>query len=300
LKIEQLIVQYLYLHKQVSLQGIGTIKLKPNVILPAEGDKDYVMPPDAFSFEYNLKTGEDEKLVDYIVEHTNKIKPLASSDLESYAILAKQFLNIGKPLVMEGVGSIQKSQQGIYEFFPGQFITPKIGDIPKLPREKKEEAVSFESETTASKSSKGLTIGLVIAGILLASMVAYYFLVVQQPSTEQVTETPVEVPAKKDTVQTVAAAVDSTKKDSLATAITPPVTKTDSTTFKIVLKEYTTEQAVQKAYNRLTSYGHKLVIFKADSAKFKLMLPFYKPLSDTTMVKDSVKEFFGGNPYVQL
>jgi hypothetical protein len=31
-----------------------------------------------------------------------------------------------------------------------------------------------------------------------------------------------------------------------------------------------------------------------------LMLPFYKPLSDTTMVKDSVKEFFGGNPYVQL
>ena len=86
------------------------------------------MPPDAFSFDYNLKTGEDEKLVDYIVEHTNKIKPLASSDLESYAILAKQFLNIGKPLVMEGVGSIQKSQQGIYEFFPGQLDT----NIPRF------------------------------------------------------------------------------------------------------------------------------------------------------------------------
>lgn len=300
MKIEQLIVQFLYVHKQVSLQGIGTIKLKPNVILPTEGDKDYVMPPDAFSFEYNLKTGQDEQLVNYIVEHTNKIKPLASSDLESYAILAKQFLNIGKPLVMEGVGSIQKSQQGIYEFFPGQLITPKIGDIPKLPKEKKEDVVSYETEVPASKSSKGVTIGLVIAGVLLVSMVAYYFLILQQPSTAPpVTEIPVEVPAKKDTVTTLTA-VDSAKKDSLVTTIVPPVTKTDSTTFKIVLKEYSSEQAVQKAYNRLTSYGHKLIILKADSARFKLMLPFYKPLSDTAMVRDSIKEFFGGAPYVQL
>jgi hypothetical protein len=60
LKIEQLLVQYLYSSKQVSLQGIGIFKLKPDVILPAEGDKDNSVPADAFSFEYNLKATEDE------------------------------------------------------------------------------------------------------------------------------------------------------------------------------------------------------------------------------------------------
>jgi hypothetical protein len=131
LKIEQLFVQYLYKIKHVNLTGIGVFRLRPDIALPTEGDKDYSMPPDAFSFEYNLKTTEDEGLVDYIVEQTIKIKPLASSDLDSYAILAKQFLNIGKPFLIEGVGTIQKSQQGDYEFIPGNFITPKIDDFPK-------------------------------------------------------------------------------------------------------------------------------------------------------------------------
>ena len=100
MKIEQLIVQYLYSHKKVTFQGIGTFKLDPSVALPAENekDKDFVMPENAFQYEYNLKAEEDEGLVQYIVQHTRKILPLASADLESYAILAKQFLNIGKPL----------------------------------------------------------------------------------------------------------------------------------------------------------------------------------------------------------
>ena len=113
MKIEQLIVQHLYSHKQVTLQGIGTIFLNPAITLPTEGDKDFLLPENAFSFEFNLKSTEDDALINYIVEHTRKIKPLASADLESYLILSKQFLNIGKPIVIEGVGTIQKSQQAI-------------------------------------------------------------------------------------------------------------------------------------------------------------------------------------------
>lgn len=301
MKIEQLIVQYLYANKQVALQGIGTIKLKPNIILPTEGDKDYVMPADAFSFEYDLKTGEDEKLVDYIVQHTQKIKPLASSDLESYAVLAKQFLNLGKPLIIEGVGNIQKSQRGNYEFSPGLFITPKIDDIPKQVKEKREEPVSFESEAPANNGSRNLRIFFIAAGVILAGLVGYYFLVLKPDSTPSA-ETPIvtETQVKTDTIASATALADSLRKDSLARIVTTPVVKSDSTTFKIVLKEYTSEAAVQKAYHRLTSYGHKLIILKVDSARYKLMLPFYKPLSDTIRVRDSVKEFFGGTPYVQF
>lgn len=301
MKIEQLIVQYLYTNKQVALQGIGVINLKPTVVLPAEGDKEYIMPADAFSFDYNLKTGEDEKLVEYIVQHTNKIKPLASSDLESYAILAKQFLNIGKPLIMEGVGSIQKNQQGNYEFLPGNFITLRIDDIPRQPKEKREETVSFESEVPPQKTNRAFIIGLSAAGVILAGLVGYYFLVVNKSDTtvDEIPAVTMEAPVKQDTTQSLSL-LDSIKKDSLSRIAAAPLTKTDSTTFKIVLKDYTSEQAVQKAYNRLSAYGHKLIILKKDSASYKLMLPFYKPLSDTARVRDSIKEFFGGKPYVQL
>ena len=114
MKIEQLLVLHLYKNKSLTIQGIGTIYLNPAVALPAEGEKDYLMPENAFTFDYNLKATEDETLIAFIVEQTRKIKPLATSDLDSFAILSKQFLNIGKPLLIEGVGTIQKNQAGDY------------------------------------------------------------------------------------------------------------------------------------------------------------------------------------------
>jgi len=136
-KIEQLLVQHLYNSKEVTLQGIGTFRLNPQVVIPSIDDKNFVMPENAIHFEYNLRATEDEALIDYIVQHTRKIKPLASSDLDSYVTLAKQFLNIGKPLVIEGIGTVQKNQQGEYEFIPGNLVPAKTEDAPNQFKEKK-------------------------------------------------------------------------------------------------------------------------------------------------------------------
>jgi hypothetical protein len=157
-KIEQFVVQYLYTSKKVTLQGIGTITLDPSVLLPMsnEKEKDIVMPENAFQFTFNPKATEDTELVNHIVQHTGKMFPLASSDLDSYVTLAKQFLNIGKPLVIEGVGTIQKTQQGDYQFIAGHFITPKIDDFPKQLREKRDESISFESSNNFILSSSSL------------------------------------------------------------------------------------------------------------------------------------------------
>ena len=304
MKIEQLFVQYLYNHKQVSLQGIGIFKLKPDVILPVEGDKDFSIPADAFSFEYNLKATEDEGLVNYIVQQTRKIKPLASSDLDSYAILTKQFLNIGKPFIIEGVGTIQKNQQGKYDFIPGQFISPRMDDTPAPLRERKDEIVSFESENTNEKSGNILKIVLVAGLILLTGLVLYYFLVVNKPIASQQVE---QTATTADTIINIGTTISpdtivKNASDSLNNAATPvePAIKTDNSSFKVVLKDYKSQNAVQVAYERLKSYGHKLEIIKVDSVNYKLAMPFTRPLSDTLRVKDSLKVFFGGKPYIQF
>lgn len=307
MKIEQLLVQHLYIAKQVSLQGIGIFKLKYDATLPAESDKDFLMPADAFSFEYNLKTTEDVSLVDYIVQHTNKIKPLASSDLDSYAILAKQFLNLGKPFRIEGIGTLQKNQQGIYEFIPGNFITSKLDDVPKQSKEKRDETVSFESEGKASNSSRNLMIVLTLAGIMLTGLALYYFLVLKTPVNQEpdLQSEIITDATKKDAYKTTLFKNDSFKQVSIdssnriAASMQEPK-KMDSSTFKIVIKEYSKQEAAQKAYNRLKSYGHKVSIFKIDSATYRLVMPFTLPLSDTLRVKDSIKTFFGGKPFIQL
>src|SRR5688500_4446408 len=136
MKIEQLIVQHLYNNKKVTLQDIGSFILSSNVSMPSESDKDGVMPDNAITFEYNTKATEDESLIDFIVQQTRKIKPLATSDLESYTILGREYLNIGKPFPIEGLGTLQKNQNGQYEFIQGNSVNARLQAAPAMLKEK--------------------------------------------------------------------------------------------------------------------------------------------------------------------
>ncbi len=298
MKIEQLIVQHLYNTKTVTLQGIGTLHLDPSVALPTDADKAVVIPENAFRFEYNLKAGEDEALINFIVQQTRKIRPLASSDLESYSILAKQFLNIGKPLLIEGVGTIQKNQSGSYEFIQGHFITPKIDDFPKQLKEKTEDNISFESESrNTGNNRKYAVIAFISLFAILAGLGLYYFIFKKKsPGTEPVIQTQIVVQDTVKKVDTVKAIVPDT------VAAKPAETeKKDSVNFKVVIREYKDAATAEKKLKTFTDYGYKLILIKADSAKYQLAMPFTSPLADTLRVKDSLrKKIFGGNPYVIL
>ncbi len=133
MKIENLVVQYLYEAKSVTLENIGTFQLSPEVDLLPENDP-VSLPPNAINFVYNSNAAQDAGLLDFIVKHTRKIKPLASSDLESYSILTRQFLNIGKPLIIPGLGSLYKTQQGAYAFLQGDALNLSLIHISEPTR----------------------------------------------------------------------------------------------------------------------------------------------------------------------
>jgi hypothetical protein len=101
MKIEHLLVQHFYNCGEVTLQGMGTFTLSPDFVMPKENDKDAEIPDNAISFQYNLRATADEALIDYIVQQTRKMKSLAAADLDSYLMLGKQFLNIGKPFMVD-------------------------------------------------------------------------------------------------------------------------------------------------------------------------------------------------------
>ncbi len=299
MKIEQLLVQHFYNTKTVTLQGIGTFTLSPDFIMPMDSDKDIVLPENAVSFKYNSRATEDESLIDYIVQQTRKIKPLASADLESYLMLGSQFLNIGKPMKIEGIGVLEKNQLGEYQFLQGQFINTKTEQAEIKLKEKSREDISFGNEAKPAANKKTIAIVAAIVIVAFISLAAWYFFTNKE---DAVTESGVE-----QTLPTVSPLQDTSKIDTnkIAAQLNPdsilPVTpQANGYTFKVVIKNYPSLFLAQKSYNRLTSYGYKLLLYTADSVIYKVAMPLTKPLVDTTRARDSVKILFGGKPYIEI
>jgi hypothetical protein len=286
LKIEQLIVQYLYQNKEVTLQGIGTFKLNPAVELPTDTSKDFVMPEDAFEFEDNQKATEDAGLVEYIVK-SGKLRSLAISDIDSYVTLAKQFLNIGNPLFIEGVGTIQKNRQENYLFTSGQFVNSVANNGPKQIKERKDEVVSFQTGSKTVDNRKFIFIGAALAVVLLTLGVYYLFSSSDKPEEQAIVPAVVIVPKAPVHIDST----DSVKK--IIPIVKPDSVAADGSTFKIVLHSYSKLEPAQKEFNLLKTYNNKVVFLKRDSNNYLIVVPFTKPVSYAPTAKDSLSRLMG-------
>jgi hypothetical protein len=286
MKIEQLIAQYLLTKKSLSLQQIGRIRLNDHFPFAAEPDKPVEIPEDAVHFEYDPKAAADDDFIQYIVAQTKKIKPLATSDLESFTMLARQFLNIGKPLPIEGIGLLIKNQTGQFEFKPASFLHSKL-DLPQSGKDKEKSDIDFSAPVSRKKNQSWLAI-LLIAAVLVVLAVVFFAL--RQKSLSK-KESP--VPMYIDTSHTAKETQPKTAAPVADTVVAKPVI-TDSFTFKIVIREYTDTATAIKIQDRFKTYGHRLLRIDPDTSRHWLAMPFVRPLSDTVKLKDSLKVLFGG------
>ncbi len=305
MKIEHLLVQHFYKHKEVTLQGIGTFRLSSDFVLPAENDKDTVIPENAISFQFDSRAAEDDALISYIVEQTRKMRPLAAADLDSYLVLGKQFLNIGKPFKIEGLGMLLKNQQGEYQFTQGYSFSTKPEEAPPaVVKEKADDGdLSFRDDSGRSGGGTKKTFmtvaALLVVGILGAAA-WYFFMRNPQPAAvETATQVPV-TPPQTDTGSntTTPAVTDSStlaKKDSV-TAVPPPVAQ-GSYTFKVVFRVLSQGGALKK---KIELNKPNVIMYTTDSVHYKLAEGFNLPLSDTTRIKDSLRLFYAFRTFIEL
>ncbi|MEP6616602.1 MAG: hypothetical protein ABJA57_08495 [Ginsengibacter sp.] len=293
MKIEQVIVQHLYNNKQISLQGIGTFKLDNFVPHQADPDKELVIPANSISFEYNSRATEDPALIDSIVLHTKKIKPLATADLDSYLMLGRQFLNIGKPFVIDGLGTLDRTREGGMEFIAGQFTNLKI-EPPKALKENEGEVISglFNDYGTKPESNSRRNTVMIVSLIVLAVIGwAIYHYLFSKKTTEETLVAPI-------TVSDTPLASNQVKPDSNLVAIDdssshkPTADDNDGYTFRIVFKITNSKEAAKTSMNKLNSWGHKVIMYTQDSVNYKLAELFKLPLSDTTRARDSLYKFY--------
>ena len=295
MKIEQLLVQHFYNNREVTLQGMGTFTLSPDFVAPKENDKDAEIPDNAISFQYNARATEDNALVDYIVQQTRKMRSLAAADLDSYLVLGKQFLNIGKPFKIEGMGMLVKNQQGELEFTTGYTFHAKMENSPAAVKEKTvNPEISFASEAkkTEGNNKKGLLVAAMIIGLGLLGATAWYFFI--RKSDRPVDNTTLAVTT--DTLQET-----KPNADTVAVKTAQPVPADDGYTFKVVFLETADSAAAVSRMNILTARKHKVIMYSKDSLIYSLAEPFTLPLSDTTRIKDSLNNFYyRGKAFIQL
>jgi hypothetical protein len=128
LKLPQLLSQFLYQTKKLDLPGIGSFTLDAAAVIPQESDRMGHVPASGISFKNANIPIADDVLVNFIKDHTRKMKSLAASDLDFYLTTGRQLLNIGKPFYLEGIGTLIKNKEGKLDFSQGEYLIARMED----------------------------------------------------------------------------------------------------------------------------------------------------------------------------
>jgi hypothetical protein len=304
-KVSEILLNYLLTHKKLQLTGLGTFHMTGSYTI-SDDDKSIVIPQGAVEFKLDQATAEDPELIAAISKETGKIKPLASADLDSLIIQGKQLMNISKPFVIEGIGTLQKNHRNEIEYIP--FVAEiNRGEHDKR-LEEPGEAVRFDDNylrpsIKAGSGSRFITVALltILALGILGAVV--YFVYSQSAKndtpTVKLSEPP---PIEKDTTSIIPVSTVDTGKSVLpdSTRSLPPaaaITSGDSSFF--VVLEIAKKDRAMKRYADLREWGHKVVMTTTDSVNFKISLPIKAPLADTAKHRDSLAGFFARKVWIE-
>jgi hypothetical protein len=299
LKFDEHLAQYLYENKFLKLQGIGMFTLDDKVAVPNASEKEVYYPIEGLAFTYNPREVLDETLLSFLVRRLGKIQPLVKSDLESYLSNAKQFVNLGKPYTIEGVGTLSKNNYGVFEFTAGNFFPAKEELNPH--RDNAEHNYPTSSNNSAGKTF--LVILIVIASLAALGGIGWGISTFLSKKMN-VSNEPQEQQGQLDTLpseQPVAPAPVTDTSQSLKPADSGAVSDTQQ--YRMIF-EYTRsrKRAVNRTYT-LTNVHHKLSKFdsvsNANGVVYRLFVPLSIRVQDTANYRDTLRRFFGRNIVIE-
>lgn len=313
MKVAQLLYPYLIKNKRLVLQGLGVILLEESTQPAPVNRRDTPVSPGKITFELDKKAPADEAFIAYVSKETGKIRPLATSDIESFIETGKQLMNISKPFVLDGIGKLQRDIHNQIEFVQDEFgpLENEEATGKKILKPKLNEGIKFDddymhpAETTARASgSKAIVFVLIVAGLGLIGWVSYFFynqsileenIVKDNTSRLVLSSPPADSPLINTEIDSTTSPVEtqSSKRDTLSVLPTSEVEN-----FKLVL-EIASRNRAFKRFADLKEWGHKVVMTTTDSVQFKLAIPVFAPVSDSSRHRDSLSRFFGKKVWVE-
>jgi len=298
LKLAPLLAQFLYIHKSMDLPGLGTFLLDPSIIIEAENSKQNKPGNlEGVSFESNPSIKDAPELIQFISSQTGKIKALAAADLDSYLVQAQQFLNIGKPFLFEGIGSLVKLKPGEFAFTSGLTMPASMKDYSAREissTSSTEESFGDYKSVLYSRIKKTtwkrpVAFLLTIAGLGLAIWGGYS---VYKRTADKKTTTS----AKKE--NNILPVTDTARmiKDSTIQSQQPIVVPVGN--YKFVLEISNAQRAFSRL-SRLKTFQWKAQMETKDSVSYKIFMLLPATAADTSRMLDSLSRLNGKRVYIE-
>ena len=297
MKLAPLLAQYLSAHNRLTLRGVGLFQSTPLPYIETPNSKNSKIPTHDISFTNNPSAADDPDLIKFISDKTGKMKALAISDLESYVELMQQFLNIGKPFQIEGIGTLVKIKPGLYEFTSGQRLNEKIADtsVKELTTTSTtDDSLSGYKQIYPRHSKAGFTFTKSFIALLLLGGIAFaiwggytlYNRNMNISSNDDTREKKDIVPVEDTTVPTITQkpVEDTVKK--IATAVAPG--------YKFVFESTHSKKRAINRYNVLKQINSDIHLETMDSSLFNITVDLNILSTDTTRVKDSLNSWYYG------
>jgi hypothetical protein len=300
-KLPLLLSHYLREHKLLRLPGLGILHYSgPQTNIDGEPAMNHA----DIRFENATIREADDALIDYIKQHTGKIKPLATADLDSYIESGLQLLNIGRPFYMDGIGSLQKTH-GTIEFIAREITVSKKEEttnnktsnktINKAEQDKKRSV--FEDEKynpSASPLQKIVVAALIVGGLAIVVLGGYYLY--NQNKGEAILQE-VQPAPQKDSLNLLQDSLSKPAADSSNTNIASYASLNPGS-FKFILETTNSKKRAMKRYNQLKYSNLKLETI--DSTAFKLYFVIPATVKDTTRIKDSLNRYYASKVRIEL
>ena len=298
MKVAGLLTQFLYQHKKLNIPGIGQFSIDASVSIPDHTDKNYQDFLQYIQFTPKQISRPDDELIDFIRVKTGKIKPLAESDLDSYLSDCKLLLNIGKPLYIDGIGTLNKNKDGSFEFSHGQPMTERMESLPpeKGPEKHGERKFLYNNEYTSQSTGQTNVLRklLIVAGILIGlGVIVWGGYLLYSKKTNPAVESNNLVSETFDTSEakiTSDTTLQANKIDS------PTIQKETSTpgTYKFICEVTTTRERALSRYAILQQNNKQYKMETKDSVHFTIYVLLPSTPADTTHKKDSLKAWYWG------
>ncbi len=275
-KYDVLIREFLILNKFVSLEKIGTLTLNANA---ASSDDSGYLQQAVFAFQHDKKAITTTELIGFIAAKTGKKKSLIDSDLASYFEQIREFINIGKPYEIEGVGILKGNKIGEYEFFLAE-LRPDQSQISKVNRR------DTRGEQAIVKKRSGSFLNALALLILLAVLAALGWWAYQYFTKGNFSSW--EEKISNDSTNNANGLNDTT------TALAEPV-KPDSLLFKYIFDTAVSLKKVNAKLTALHAGGRQIMYDSIEDNGIKAYRLFIEQKTlpaDTTAIKDSLENYF--------
>lgn len=292
-KFDTLIYSYLVAQKKLSIEKIGHFTVdKPLPLADKENPHPHLFS--CIAFVADKKAATSVEFIDFCASELQKKNSLITSDIESYFEQARQFINIGKPFTMPGVGMVSINKSGNYQFIESDSAI-KL-DMPLGA------STAYETEAETRKGVQNqqrvlMRVAAIAIGLLILAVISFlvYNFVADKAST-------VTVEATTNSASTDTAALPAVDTTSTAVSVAPPQPVNDTATYKFIFEQTGKRIRAETRTMKLRAFGNYAQfdsIVQADTLVYRLYLEVRALPADTLKKKDSLQRYLKRNIIIE-